>query len=105
MKVSTGRPCCRQTSKSFSVCGSTPLAASSTITTLSTASSVRKVSSLKSWWPGVSSSVTWWPSSSNSSAAALMEMPRCCSISIQSETAWRCVLLPRTAPASSIAPA
>ena len=30
-----------QTSNSFSVCGSTPLAASSTITTLSTASSVR----------------------------------------------------------------
>src|SRR5688572_14991537 len=34
-----------------------------------------------------------------------MEMPRCCSISMKSETACRCVLLPRTAPASSIAPA
>src|SRR5678815_4408317 len=34
-----------------------------------------------------------------------MEIPRCCSISIQSDTAWRCVRLPRTAPARSIAPA
>src|SRR6185503_15021425 len=37
MKVRTGRPRERQTSNSFSVCGSTPLAASSTMTTLSTA--------------------------------------------------------------------
>ena len=63
------------------------------------------MSSLKSWWPGVSSSVTWQPSSSNSSAAVLIEMPRCCSISIQSEAAFRWLRLPRTAPASSMAPA
>ena len=41
MKDSTGSRCERQTSNSLSVCGSTPLASSSTMTTLSTASSVR----------------------------------------------------------------
>ncbi len=46
---------CLQTRKSFFVCGSTPLAQSSSITAPSTACSVRYVSSLKSAWPGVSS--------------------------------------------------
>src|SRR5882762_2941317 len=45
------------------------------------------------------------PSSSNSSAADVIEMPRSCSSAIQSEVAWRRALRPRTAPASSIAPA
>src|SRR4051794_24351061 len=45
------------------------------------------------------------PSSSNSSAAAVIEMPRSCSSAIQSEVACLRALRPRTAPASSIAPA
>ena len=45
------------------------------------------------------------PCSSNSSAADVIEMPRCCSSSIQSDVAWRRALRPRTAPASSMAPA
>ena len=45
------------------------------------------------------------PSSSNSSAADVIEMPRSCSSAIQSDVAWRRALRPRTAPASSIAPA
>ena len=45
----------RQTWNSFSVCASMPFAASSTITTASTAASTRYVSSEKSRWPGVSS--------------------------------------------------
>ena len=45
------------------------------------------------------------PCSSNSSAAEVIEMPRCCSSSIQSDVAWRRALRPRTAPASSMAPA
>src|SRR5262249_41241829 len=51
-KVTIGTSRRRQTSKSFLVCASMPLAASSTMTALSTAVSVRYVSSLKSWWPG-----------------------------------------------------
>src|SRR5438132_710511 len=45
------------------------------------------------------------PCSSNSSAADVIEMPRCCSSSIQSDVACLRSLRPRTAPASSIAPA
>ena len=45
------------------------------------------------------------PRSSNSSAAEVIEMPRSCSSAIQSEVACRRALRPRTAPASSIAPA
>jgi hypothetical protein len=63
------------------------LAASITITTLSAAISARYVSSLKSLWPGVSSRDIRRPSSSNSSAAAVIEMPRSCSSAIQSEVA------------------
>src|SRR5438445_8989658 len=44
-------------------------------------------------------------SSSNSSAAAEIEMPRSCSSAIQSDVALRRSRRPRTAPASSIAPA
>ena len=47
----------------------------------------------------------WQLRRSKSSAAEVTEMPRSRSTSIQSETAWRCVFRPRTAPASSIAPA
>src|SRR5207248_1312602 len=54
-KVIIGTSRNRHTSKSLRVCSSMPLAASSTITALSTAVSVRYVSSLKSWWPGLSS--------------------------------------------------
>src|SRR5439155_980107 len=45
------------------------------------------------------------PCSSNSRAADVIEMPRCCSSSIQSDVACRRSLRPRTAPASSMAPA
>ena len=76
-----------------------------TITTLSAAMSARYVSSLKSRWPGVSRSDMRRPSSSNSRAADVIEMPRCCSSAIQSDVACRRALRPRTAPASSIAPA
>ena len=55
MKVMTGVRFSRQTSSSLRVWVSTPLAASITISTESTAVSVRNVSSLKSLWPGVSS--------------------------------------------------
>ena len=48
MKVVIGTSRRRQTSNSFRVCDSIPLAASSTITAESTAVSVRYVSSLKS---------------------------------------------------------
>jgi hypothetical protein len=41
MKVKIGMPRSLQTRKSFSVCGSTPLAASSTMTAASAAASVR----------------------------------------------------------------
>ncbi len=87
MKVRIGRRWRRQTSNSLRVCSSTPLAASITITTLSAAISARYVSSLKSLWPGVSSSDIRRPSSSNSSAAAVIEMPRSCSSAIQSDVA------------------
>ncbi len=76
-----------------------------TITTLSAAINARYVSSLKSLWPGVSMSDMRRPCSSNSSAADVIEMPRSCSSSIQSDVACRRALRPRTAPASSIAPA
>lgn len=51
----------RQTVISFRVCVSTPFAASTTMIALSTAVSVRKVSSAKSWCPGVSSMfILYW---------------------------------------------
>ena len=55
MNVTRGRLRSRQTSKSLSVWGSMPFAASSTITAASAAASTRYVSSEKSRWPGVSS--------------------------------------------------
>jgi len=39
------------------------------------------------------------PSNSNVITEDEMEMPRCCSISIQSDRVERCPALPRTAPA------
>ena len=61
MKVKMGTPRWRHTSNSFFVCASMPLAASSTITTASTAVSTRYVSSEKSLCPGVSSRLIWYP--------------------------------------------
>ena len=55
MKVKIGICRIRQTSNNLRVCGSRPLAASSSITALSAAARVRYVSSEKSWCPGVSS--------------------------------------------------
>ena len=63
--VSTGRSRDRHTSNNFSVCGSMPLALSSTITTASTAASTRYVSSEKSRWPGVSSRLSTWSRNGN----------------------------------------
>ena len=54
-KVMSGMPRARATSNSRSVWGSTPFAASSSITAASAAASTRSVSSEKSRWPGVSS--------------------------------------------------
>ena len=62
MNVKIGTPRWRQTSNNFCVCTSMPLAASSTITTASTAVSTRYVSSEKSLCPGVSSRLIWYPS-------------------------------------------
>jgi hypothetical protein len=47
------------------------------------------VSSLKSWWPGVSSRLNTSPSCSNVITDEVTEMPRCCSIAIQSLAARR----------------
>ncbi len=60
--VSSGILRARATSNSRSVCGSTPFAASISITAASTADSTRSVSSEKSLWPGVSSRLKTWPS-------------------------------------------
>ncbi len=45
------------------------------------------MSAEKSWWPGVSSTFTTWPRYSNCIAELVIEMPRSCSIAIQSEVA------------------
>ena len=100
MKVVIGTSRRRQTSNSFRVCDSIPLAASSTITAESTAVSVRYVSSLKSSWPGVSSRLNRLPSYSNVITEALTEMPRSRSTFIQSEWARRASPRAFTAPAS-----
>src|SRR3546814_4797530 len=62
-----------------------PLAASITMTALSTAVSVRYVSSEKSSCPGVSSRLKVIPSFSKVITEDVTEIPRCCSIFIQSE--------------------
>ena len=82
-----------------------PLALSSTITTASTAASTRYVSSEKSRWPGVSSRLSRWPRYWNWSAVDVIEMPRFCSISIQSHVVDRRPARALTAPASPTAPA
>ena len=102
--VKMGSPFSRHTSNSFRVCGSRPLAESISITALSAALTVRYVSSEKSAWPGVSSRFSVNPEYAKDSAVDEMEMPRCCSISIQSEVAAFAPRRDRTAPASLIAP-
>ena len=89
----------RQTSNSFRVRGSTPLAWSMSITAESTAARVRKVSSEKSAWPGVSTRFSAFASCSNCSTEEVTEIPRSCSIFIQSEMVRRVSLLAFTAPA------
>jgi hypothetical protein len=94
----------RQTSNNLRVCASMPRAASITITAESTAVSVRYVSSEKSSWPGVSSRLKVMPSFSNVITELVTEMPRCCSIFIQSERARRVCPRALTSPARWIAP-
>mmetsp|Transcript_2719 Transcript_2719/g.10402 ORF Transcript_2719/g.10402 Transcript_2719/m.10402 type:complete len:338 (-) Transcript_2719:513-1526(-) len=102
--VKMGNPFNRQTSKSFRVCGSNPFAESISITALSAAVTVRYVSSLKSTCPGVSRRFSVNPAYWKLSAVLDIEIPRCCSISIQSDVAAFAPLRDRTAPASLIAP-
>ena len=103
-KMMTGVLRMRHTSISLLVCCSTPLAASITMITLSTAVSVLNVSSAKSWWPGVSRMLILNPSYSKPMTDVATEMPRCFSISIQSLVAVFFILLDLTAPATCIAP-
>ena len=100
INVKIGIPRWRQTAKSLMVCGSTPRALSISITALSAATSVRYVSSEKSWWPGVSSRFSTQPPYSNWSTVDVIEMPRCFSSSIQSEVACLRFFLAVTDPAS-----
>jgi hypothetical protein len=105
MKVMIGTLRSRQTSNNLRVCASMPRAASITITAESTAVSVRYVSSEKSSWPGVSSRLkVRCPRRSNVITLDVTEMPRCCSIFIQSDRARRCCPRARTSPAAWIAP-
>ena len=92
-----------QTLKSLRVCASTPLLPSMTITAESAAIRVRYVSSEKSWWPGVSRMFTQKPSYTNCMTEEVTEIPRCFSISIQSEVA-ALAFLPFTSPAWAMAP-
>src|SRR5690349_1276538 len=103
-KVMIGTLRRRHTSNSLRVCGSMPLAASITMIAESTAVSVRYVSSLKSSWPGVSSRLKTVPSFWNVITLEVTEMPRCCSIFIQSLRARRACPRALTSPARWIAP-
>ena len=94
----------RHTSANFFVCSSTPLATSITIMTLSTAVSVRYVSSAKSLCPGVSKMLIFRPSYSKPITDVATEIPRCFSISIKSDVAVFLILFDFTAPATCIAP-
>ncbi len=94
----------RQTSNSLRVCASIPRAASITMIAESTAVSVRYVSSLKSSCPGVSSRLKVIPPRSNVITLDVTEMPRCCSIFIQSDRARRAWPRAFTSPARWIAP-
>ncbi len=91
------------TSNRRSVCGSTPFAASSSITAQSAAASTRSVSSEKSLWPGVSSRLKTVEACSKRSTVLVTEIPRRRSMSIQSEVVERRLRRPCTAPATSIA--
>ena len=62
------------------------------------------MSSEKSWWPGVSRMLMQNPSYWNCITEEVTEMPRCFSISIQSEVAARAFFLPFTTPAWAMAP-
>ena len=62
------------------------------------------MSSEKSLWPGVSSRLMTWSRYSICITEQATEMPRCFSISIQSEVAWRVALRALTEPAIWIAP-
>jgi len=62
------------------------------------------VSSEKSSWPGVSSRLKVTPCRSNVITEEVTEMPRCCSIFIQSERARRAAPRALTSPARWIAP-
>ena len=99
-KVKIGKPFNRHTSNSLRVCGSRPFALSMSITALSAAETVRYVSSEKSACPGVSRRFRVKSLYANDSAVEEMEMPRCCSISIQSLVAAFAPRRARTAPAS-----
>ena len=103
-KIITGVLRIVQTCMSLRVCASTPLAESTTMITLSTAVSVRKVSSAKSWCPGVSRILILKSRYSKPITEVATEIPRCFSISIQSEVAVFLILLDFTAPATWIAP-
>ena len=70
----------------------------------SAATKVRSVSSEKSLWPGVSSRLYLMPPFSKRSTELVTEMPRSCSIAIQSESAAFPALRDFTAPASRMAP-
>ncbi|CPI00572.1 Uncharacterised protein [Bordetella pertussis] len=63
------------------------------------------MSSEKSWWPGVSSRLMTQSRYSICMTDDATEMPRCFSISIQSDDAWREALRAFTLPAIWIAPA
>ena len=102
--VKIGSPFSLHTSNSFRVCGSRPLALSMSITALSAALTVRYVSSEKSACPGVSRRLSVKFLYAKDSAVDEMEMPRCFSISIQSDVAALAPRLARTAPASWMAP-
>ncbi len=73
------------------------------MTAASTADSTRKVSSEKSAWPGVSTRLITLSRYSNWMAALVTEIPRACSIAIQSDTVPRRPALPWVAPAVVIA--
>ena len=103
MTVTMGMPRWAHTSKSFIVWTSRPFAASTSMTALSTAERTRYVSSEKSACPGVSRRLKTTSSYSNWRAADVIEMPRSCSIVIQSETVERRPAFPWTAPAVPIA--
>ena len=93
-----------QTSTNFLVCSSTPFTLSITKITLSTAVSVRYVSSAKSLCPGVSSRLTKIFLYSKLITEVATEIPLWRSISMKSEVACFLILLLFTAPATCIAP-